>query len=50
MEIKESHISDRYTKGTSGNGQMVKAKALKKASKAHDHDEERRGRISPPTT
>jgi predicted amino acid-binding ACT domain protein len=34
MEIKESHISDRYTKGTSGRGQMVKAKALKKASKA----------------
>jgi predicted amino acid-binding ACT domain protein len=34
MDIKESHISDRYTKGTSGHGQMVKAKALKKASKA----------------
>ncbi len=34
IEIKESHISDRYTKGTAGNGQMVKAKALKKASKA----------------
>ena len=34
IEIKESHISDRYTKGTAGNGTMVKAKALKKASKA----------------
>lgn len=34
MEIKESRISDRYTKGTSGRGQMVKVKALKKASKA----------------
>jgi predicted amino acid-binding ACT domain protein len=34
MDIKESHISDRYTKGISGRGQLVKAKALKKASKA----------------
>ena len=34
VDIKESHISDRYTKGTAGNCQMVTAKALKKASKA----------------
>jgi predicted amino acid-binding ACT domain protein len=34
LEIKESHISDRYTKGTSGRGQMVKAKAIKRTSKA----------------
>ena len=30
MDIHESHISDRYTKGTAGNGNMVKAKAMKK--------------------